>query len=97
MSEIAYLAIALAMNPDLANEIKKEPRNSHGEYWIKPISEELGRISSIISAIPSGGGMQPSVQPTGKLAARHLLERPPDTNSTSPKYPRIRLLPVSLL
>ena len=73
MSDLPYVAIALALNPNLAEEIRKSPQSATESIGLNLSSEELGRLSSVLSSISRPGGMQPpgrSPSPTPSPAAR---------------------------
>jgi hypothetical protein len=83
MSDLAYLAIALAVNPNLADELRKNPESATESVGLRLSSEELGKLTNILDSLGGRGGLQPpspkplptKVQPTHLASAtRHKLD-----------------------
>ncbi len=55
MSDLPYVAIAIALNPNLAEQIKKNPKEATESVGLRLSSDELARVTNMVGATTIGG------------------------------------------
>jgi len=72
MSDLSYVAIALALNPGLAEEIRRDPRTATESVGLRLSQEELNRVSSIVRAVAPGVMAPPTTRTEPAAVSGHF-------------------------
>ena len=79
MSDLPYLAIALALRPELADSLRQNPQDAVSGMGLSLNAEELTKLSSLLSAGAGGEavgrpvfGMAPPIAAAGHFKPTHL-------------------------
>lgn len=69
MSDLSYVAIALALNPRFAEDIRRDPQTATESVGLRLTQEELTRVSSIVRTV-APGTMAPPAAAAAPVAVR---------------------------